>query len=571
MINQYNLRWSTWTLLLLFSLTLWQCGTSPCKADKDCDVTQRCVAFSCQIDHCRPLKLEQKIQWSAERVPQTPWTLRITATLQDTDLQWRFAPTVQKATEGWDIQSTQFDPKSVPSQLVIIAYSKKQWEQPIQLSIQSDVYPHNQQEQDEIKCPSSWTSPPIQVACPKDTTDCDGLCTSTQQNNEHCGSCGVVCANNTTCCAGVCVQLSNDTQHCGRCGQTCTAGDACCSGQCTSTRNNPAHCGACFQSCGGKTCCDSQCVETQSSRKHCGGCGQVCSGNCRVGVCFQCQRSSECSAGERCRYGQCVPCDTNNPCDTFLYLTNTLQSSNIALDKTGNIYIAGRFENQLKAGQTLLNSQGDKDLYFGKISPTGRWLWAYGAGSPGQELAAYITLDSQGSVYLTGHYGRNANGKPLQLQYNSTSPKTLPLPNNSNDTVFLAKFSSEGQNQWIKRLFGGINHWGNKAHTLPTGASRIAMTPQDTASTKGIFCDFDNLFNGKDPLDTNGQMAIIALDTQGKCQWGRLAGTFNGHDSSELLSVDEKGHTYWGGVITGPSNFGSFSPIHYDKEDIALA
>ncbi|HZL17991.1 MAG TPA: LamG-like jellyroll fold domain-containing protein, partial [Polyangia bacterium] len=82
-----------------------------------------------------------------------------------------------------------------------------------------------------LTCSSS-----ICAACPALQTACGGSCTTTDTDNNNCGSCGHVCntAGGESCVSGVCA---------------CSSGTDC-SGSCTVTATDPNNCGACGLACG---------------------------------------------------------------------------------------------------------------------------------------------------------------------------------------------------------------------------------------------------------------------------------------------------------------------------------
>ncbi len=171
---------------------------------------------------------------------------------------------------------------------------------------------------------------------------CSGVCTSTDQDPNNCGACGVVCdggicvgacttnsPNNCVpacgegetcilgtcsgpvcgarnfctaqdgqagfCCAGgTCLDdFSSDPQNCGFCGLSCDGG-ACHNGTCQGAICNYGNQGA---YCGGPTdsssiCCGVACVNTAVDNDNCGGCGYPGS-------------ASVCSNGKTCQNGTC--------------------------------------------------------------------------------------------------------------------------------------------------------------------------------------------------------------------------------------------------------------------------
>ena len=161
--------------------------------------------------------------------------------------------------------------------------------------------------------------------------NCNGVCVSVVDDDEHCGDCGKKCPEGRTCvggsclcqdptleCDGKCVDISGHRDHCAACSRKCDTSERCiyskctgktceevqlttCGRSCVDTRLNPLHCGACDKrckkdevclkgscKCGPKdTRCDGKCVDTSVNWEHCGGCGKKCDPGrlCAAGKC----------------------------------------------------------------------------------------------------------------------------------------------------------------------------------------------------------------------------------------------------------------------------------------------
>ncbi|MBX2985445.1 MAG: SBBP repeat-containing protein [Bacteroidia bacterium] len=83
---------------------------------------------------------------------------------------------------------------------------------------------------------------------------------------------------------------------------------------------------------------------------------------------------------------------------------NTNVSSGVATDTAGNTYITGNFNGAITFGSTTLTSKGGNDIFIAKINPTGEYLWAVRAGGVGQDRANSIATDAVGNVYVTGSF-----------------------------------------------------------------------------------------------------------------------------------------------------------------------
>lgn len=175
------------------------------------------------------------------------------------------------------------------------------------------------------------SSEPGEAACPSGATCCSGAgCRDVDTDELHCGYCGFECGPETdTCMAGSCicdavgracdttsaqsaccgaagcVDLQNDNAHCGACGLACQANQHCAGGDCVC---NPG-----FGNCDGnaRNGCE---VNLSSSLEHCNGCGNACT---RVGASAVC-------VGGACMIGECNPlradCDgvDGNGCEQSL-------------------------------------------------------------------------------------------------------------------------------------------------------------------------------------------------------------------------------------------------------------
>lgn len=76
----------------------------------------------------------------------------------------------------------------------------------------------------------------------------------------------------------------------------------------------------------------------------------------------------------------------------------------VATDEEGNSYITGDFKDTLDFGGVKLSGEGKQIFYAASYSPTGTLRWAREAGRGGFVFAKAITVDKQGSVYVTGTY-----------------------------------------------------------------------------------------------------------------------------------------------------------------------
>ena len=77
----------------------------------------------------------------------------------------------------------------------------------------------------------------------------------------------------------------------------------------------------------------------------------------------------------------------------------------ICIDKEGNIYLTGSFENALTMSDDIsLTSNGGSDAFVAKLDQTGEVLWAEKLGGDSDDDANSVTVDEAGNTYFTGTF-----------------------------------------------------------------------------------------------------------------------------------------------------------------------
>jgi hypothetical protein len=101
--------------------------------------------------------------------------------------------------------------------------------------------------------------------------------------------------------------------------------------------------------------------------------------------------------------------------------TNVLASdyfdniAGIALDKMGNLYVAGTFSNTIQGGQFQLTSRGQQDVFAGYLSQDGTWLGLVGAGGTDGDEVQALALGPDGEVCISGTFSAAASFGTVSL------------------------------------------------------------------------------------------------------------------------------------------------------------
>ena len=115
----------------------------------------------------------------------------------------------------------------------------------------------------------------------------------------------------------------------------------------------------------------------------------------------------------------------------------------VALDNSGNVYVAGFFSGTMTVDGVTVSSTGLYDILLAKNSD-GTLVWLKRAGGTGADIAHGIVVDSAGNISIVGEFQNTAS-------FDSNSIVALGLGD-----AFIAKYDSNGNNLWVRRG-GGIS------------------------------------------------------------------------------------------------------------------
>ena len=121
-----------------------------------------------------------------------------------------------------------------------------------------------------------------------------------------------------------------------------------------------------------------------------------------------------------------------------------------AVDNSGNIIIAGNFENSCDfdpgAGIHSLNSHGNSDVFIEKLDAGGNFIWAKTFGGTGIDYVYSMAIDQSGNVYAAGFFSGTVDFDPDAGVYN--------LSTNGSSDIFIEKLDSNGNFIAVKSIGG---------------------------------------------------------------------------------------------------------------------
>jgi len=216
----------------------------------------------------------------------------------------------------------------------------------------------------------------------------------------------------------------------------------------------------------------------------------------------------------------------------------------VAIDPTGNAYVAGFFQDPIDFGQGLVNPVGTTDCFVLKLDPTGDTIWLRTFGSPAVPTSGHdLALDSLGRVLVVGRFEGTVNFGGV------------PRSAGGNPDTFVLQLSSGGIYQWDRTLSnGGGDNYGEV----------VATGPNDALLVSGIYRgDLDFGGGVRNSIDNGFDGYAMRLSQAGAYQWDFTWGPFGaGRIEDAAVHLVDGRIFIGGGSLTGL--FGESSEGGYD-------
>jgi hypothetical protein len=198
----------------------------------------------------------------------------------------------------------------------------------------------------------------------------------------------------------------------------------------------------------------------------------------------------------------------------------------VGIDKEGNVFAGGFFEDKAIIDDIQLTSNGETDACLVKYSPDGKALWAINFGGAGGEIASCET-DTLGNIFLGGLFF----GKTIPTPFDT-------LKNNGEINHFIAKFDQQGKLLWAKCA------GGNNGEEPGTATREFYIDVNGNALCVGSnWSEFK--FAGKTlkPVNKSEDIFILKYDKNGNEIWGvDYGGT--GRNAGRGITTDKNGNIF---------------------------
>ncbi|MHB0960277.1 MAG: cadherin domain-containing protein, partial [Pirellulaceae bacterium] len=209
--------------------------------------------------------------------------------------------------------------------------------------------------------------------------------------------------------------------------------------------------------------------------------------------------------------------------NTFLGAAGTDTGLGIAVDGSGNVYVAG--DSTATWGAPVRAYSSGNDGFAAKLNSAGSLTWNTFLGGSGSDSATGITVDGTGNVYVAGS-GSATWGSPVRSY------------SGSGEDAFAAKLNSSGSLTWNTFLGGsGLNDSGRGIAVDGSGNVYVAGSSDATWGTPWR-------------VHSSGQDAFAArLDGNGSLTWNTFLGG-SGTDLGTAIAVNGSGSVYVAGYST---------------------
>jgi hypothetical protein len=198
----------------------------------------------------------------------------------------------------------------------------------------------------------------------------------------------------------------------------------------------------------------------------------------------------------------------------------------IANDNSGNVYVAGKYEEDAIFSGTTLSCQGNHDIFVAQYSASGNLNWIRTAGGVLGDYAHSLACNKTSNVYIAGEI----EGSNDLVSFQGTP---ITLTTKGDNDIFLASYDLNGNLLWAK----------SEGSSKSEKALGVSYDDAGNVVICGYFTD-TTYFNGvMIPGNGNHDIFVAKYDATGNLLWVKHAG---GPLRDEALSVkcDASGNIY---------------------------
>jgi hypothetical protein len=235
--------------------------------------------------------------------------------------------------------------------------------------------------------------------------------------------------------------------------------------------------------------------------------------------------------------------------------TDNEKAKSVAVDASGNPYVAGFFESPtITFGPYTLTNVVNyyEDMFLAKYDANGNVLWAASAGGIDIDAAYSVAVDTSGNPYVAGFF------RSTTITFGSYT-----LTNTGGGDGFLAKYDADGNVLWATSAGGTDIDGANSVLADASGNPYVAGCFLSPSITFGSYT-LTNVMNYYE------DMFLAKYDANGNVLWAASAGgTYR--DFANSVMVDASGNPYVAGFFRSPTiTFDSYTLTNAGGGDVFL-
>ncbi|WP_291206376.1 SBBP repeat-containing protein [Dyadobacter sp.] len=211
--------------------------------------------------------------------------------------------------------------------------------------------------------------------------------------------------------------------------------------------------------------------------------------------------------------------------------------------------MTGSFSATTTFGSITKTVAGNTDVFIAKYKPDGLLEWVETIGGTSYDEGHGIAVDANGNVYVTGHY------------YETISAGNFSVTSAGSADVFIAKYNTNGQAQWIR---SAGSDGGERGYDLAIDNMANVYVTGEFQGT-GFFGSIRKQSAGEFDL------FVAKYDTNGEFLWVQSAGGSHRETGNGIATDPNSGDVYVTGTYFGTTTFGNTTRTSAGNADVFIA
>ena len=263
----------------------------------------------------------------------------------------------------------------------------------------------------------------------------------------------------------------------------------------------------------------------------------------------------------------------------WLTRTDSVSAEDIAVDRIGNVYVAG----------TIFRGTSGLNICLVKYNSAGSQQWIKEYNGIGDDLDAptAIALDTSGNIFITGYSFRGpalTNDEIVTLKYNPNGDtlwvRHYNSPGTRIDRAFALAVDSAGNayvggylnNISFGNVYGedyitikyspdGTQLWAAQYHVFDGSVNALSVDPNGNVYVTGVGLNSSS--------SSSSEYITIKYNSNGDSVWvNRFDGVGSGSDNATTITIDDSGYVYIAGYSAGSNGYYDYVTIKYNEAGV---